>query len=61
VTYGGDGARADALSGSVLASELSAVGGVEGGLPWMAPSVDGSPVDRSTSMVPSQKLPNRCR
>lgn len=61
MTYGGDGETVDALSGSVLASELSAVGGVESGLPWMTLSVGGRPVERSTSIVPSQKLPNRCR
>lgn len=64
MTYGGDAPTLDALggSGSVSESELLASGGVEGGLPSIELSVDDDgPVAPSTSIVPSQKLPSRCR
>lgn len=62
MTYGGDAATLDALGGSGSASELLAFGGVEGGLPSIELSVDDDgPVTLSTSIVPSQKLPSRCR
>ena len=60
VAYGGDAVIADALGRSVSASEVSAVGGVEGGLPWIELSVDDGCAFPSTSIVPSQKLPSRC-
>jgi hypothetical protein len=62
VTYGGDAATLDALRGSGSVSESLASGGVEGGLPSIELSVDDDgPVAPSTSIVPSQKLPSRCR
>jgi hypothetical protein len=61
VKYGGDTVIPDALGSSDSSSEESAVGGVEGGLPWIELSVDDGCAVPSTSVVPSQKLPSRCR
>ena len=62
MTYGGDAATLDALGGSGSVSESLPSGGVEGGLPSIELSVDDDgPVTPSTSIVPSQKLPSRCR
>jgi hypothetical protein len=61
VAYGGDTVLTDALGSSGSESEQSAVGGVEGGLPWIELSVDDGCAIPSTSIVPSQKLPIRCR